>query len=100
MNVDDVLHFLAPLTPAVLPVIVFVWHRTRRELRDIRRELTALRQEPLPIDPRLDELIESVDGIRAELARLGESQRTALRLLSEREIARAQIGHGSAEGPG
>jgi hypothetical protein len=70
MNVDDLLHFLAPLTPAVLPVLVFVWHRTRRELRQIRTELTGLRAERSLPDPRLDELLEAVDGMRAELTRL------------------------------
>ena len=41
-----VLRFLAPLTPAVLPVVVFIWYRTRRELREIRQELVTLRQAP------------------------------------------------------
>ncbi len=38
MTIDEVLHALA-FTPAVLPVIVLVWYRTRQELRGIRKEL-------------------------------------------------------------
>jgi hypothetical protein len=100
MNIDDVLHYLAPLTPAVLPVLVLIWHRTRQELGAVRRELAALRQEGIGPDPRLDELLEAVDGLRAELTRLGEAQRSTLRLVSEREQAQPQLGPGSASAPG
>jgi chromosome segregation ATPase len=95
MNVDDLLRLLAPLTPAVLPVIVFVWYRTRRELREIRQELVALRQESLPLDPRLDELLEAVEAIRAEVARLTDTQSATLRLLTERQPARPRLEPGS-----
>ncbi|MGH7497557.1 MAG: hypothetical protein ACREL3_01765 [Gemmatimonadales bacterium] len=96
MTVDRVLLFLAPLTPAVLPVVVFVWHRTRRELREIRKELVELRQAPLPLDPRLDGLIEAVDAIGAEVSRLTEVQRTTVRLLAERDTVRPRIEPGSS----
>jgi len=95
MNVDDLLRYLAPLTPAVLPILVLIWHRTRRELGQIRGELTALRAERSLPDPRLDELLEAVDGMRAEVARLGEAQRSSLRLLAGREPASPQLAPGA-----
>ena len=96
MNIDDLLHFLAPLTPAVLPVVVFIWYRTRRELREIRQELAALRQVPLPPDPRLDDLLQAVEAMSGEVARLAEDQRATMRLLSEREPGRARLEPGSS----
>jgi len=99
MNVDDLLRILAPLTPAVLPVIVFVWYRTRRELRQIRKELVALRQEPFPPDPRLDELLEAVELMRAQMARLTESQSATVRLLTERPATRSRLEPGSGGDP-
>lgn len=72
MNIDDVLHLLEPLTPAVLPVVVFVWYRTRQELRAIRRELVELRESPALPDPRLDDLLAGMEALRAEVARLAE----------------------------
>jgi hypothetical protein len=83
--IDDLLRFLAPLTPAVLPVVVFIWYRTRRELREIRQELVTLRQAPVPLDPRLDDLLEAVEAMGVEVRRLVEAQRDTTRLLSERE---------------
>jgi len=97
MSVDDALRFLAPLTPAVLPVLVLIWHKTRRELGQIRGELTALRAERTLPDPRLDELLEAMDGMRAELARLGDAHRSTLQLLSEHEAARQQLPPGAKE---
>jgi hypothetical protein len=94
--IDDLLHFLAPLTPAVLPVVVFIWYRTRRELREIRQELAALRQAPFPPDPRLDELREAVEAMSVEMGRLVGAQRDTTRLLSERESARARLEPGSS----
>jgi len=92
MNIDTVLRWLAPLTPAVLPIIVLVWHRTRGELRGLRSEVRALREQRLPLaDPRIDELVEIMDGMRAELARLNESQQAGLRLLAERETTVVRI---------
>jgi hypothetical protein len=93
--IDKLLQFLAPLTPAVLPVVVFVWYRTRRELREIRQELAALRQAPLPLDPRLDNLLEAVEAMSVEVRRLAEAQRDTTRLWSERESARARLEPGS-----
>ncbi len=75
---DDILKFLATLTPAVLPVMVLVYHKTRRELRGIRNELFELRQRPAPPDPRLDELLEAVDALGAKVERLTEAQRNVL----------------------
>ena len=95
MNVDDVLRFLAPVAPAVLPVMVYIWHRTRRELRDIRGELASLRAESGLSDPRLDELLEAVDGLRAELVRLAEAQRSTLRLVAEHEAGRSRLPPGA-----
>ena len=97
--IDDLLHFLAPLTPAVLPVVVFIWYRTRRELREIRQELAALRQAPSPPDPRLDQLLEAVEALGGEVGRLAEAQGAAMRLLSEREPARARLEPGSSTNP-
>jgi hypothetical protein len=78
MTVDDLLRFLAPLTPAVLPIMVVIWRRNRRELRAIRSELLELYQRPAPPDPRLDQLLEAVDTLGAEVARLADAQRRAL----------------------
>jgi hypothetical protein len=103
MNVDDLLRFLAPVAPAVLPIMVFIWHRTRRELRQIRGELTALRTERGLSDPRLDELLEAMDGMRTELVRLGEAQRSTLRLVADQEARRSRLTPGAMgevdEGP-
>ena len=99
MNVDDLLRILAPLTPAVLPVIVFVWYRTRRELRAIRQELAALRQESFPLDSRLDELLEAVEAMRAEVTRLTDTQNATIRLLNERPNARPRLEPGSSAEP-
>jgi hypothetical protein len=79
----------------VLPVVVFIWYRTRRELREIRQELVTLRQAPLPPDPRLDDLLEAVEAMGVEVGRLVEAQRDTTRLLSERESARARLEPGS-----
>lgn len=99
MNVDDLLRFLAPLTPAVLPVVVFIWYKTRRELRAIRQELAALRQTSLPLDPRLDDLLEAVEAMNGEVARLAEAQRVTMQLLSERQDAPARLEPGSTTAP-
>jgi hypothetical protein len=97
--IDDLLHFLAPLTPAVLPVVVFIWYRTRRELQEIRQELAALRQAPSPLDPRLGDLLEAVEAMGAEVGRLAEAQHAMMRVLSERESTRARLEPGSTTGP-
>ena len=44
MTVDDLFVLLAPLTPAVLPIMAFIWYRTRQELHAIKGERAALRQ--------------------------------------------------------
>ena len=85
MTVDDVLRFLAPLTPAVVPLVVIIWRRNRRELHAIRSELLEIRQHPSPPDPRLDELLEAVDTLGAEVARLADAQRRALAPGPERQ---------------
>jgi hypothetical protein len=95
MNVDDMLRFLAPVAPAVLPVVVFIWHRTRVELRQIRGELVSLREVRALPDPRLDEVLEALDGMRAELQRLGEAQRATLQLMSERDAAHLKLAPGA-----
>ena len=99
MTVDDILHILAPLTPAVLPVLVAVWYRTRQELRGIRRELEELRERSAAPDQRLDELIEAVDAMRATLARIADADRLALSPPSERGTGRSDSeAQRSAEG--
>jgi len=100
VNIDDLLHFLAPLTPAVLPVVVFIWIRTRRELRAIREEVAALRQAPAPLDARLDALFQAIEAMNSELARLSEAQRVTTRVLSEREPARVRLEPGTPTPPG
>src|SRR5262249_11263980 len=98
LNIDDLLRFLEPLTPAVLPVVVFIWIRTRRELRAIRQELAELRQSPgVPgEDPRLDGLVQAIETMGSELAHLAQTQRDTLRLLEERESTRARLGPGTS----
>jgi hypothetical protein len=100
MNIDSVLRYLAPLTPAVLPVLVLIWHRTRRELGLIRRELISLRETRALSDPRLDEVLEALDGMRAELMRLGEAQRATVQLMAERDAARLRLGPDGVLAPG
>jgi hypothetical protein len=68
MTVDDMLILLAPLTPAVLPIMAFIWYRTRQELHAIKGEVAALRHMLAP-DPGFDRLAASVESIRADLAR-------------------------------
>lgn len=68
MTVDDMLILLAPLTPAVLPIMAFIWYRTRQELHAIKGEVAALRQMLAP-DPGFDRLAASVESIRADMAR-------------------------------
>ena len=64
LNIDALLRFLEPLTPAVLPVVVFIWIRTRRELRAIRQELAELRQPPGALgDPRLDDFARAIEAM-------------------------------------
>ena len=99
MNVDDLLRFLAPLTPAVLPVVVFIWYKTRRELRAIRQELTTLRQTSRSQDPRLDDLLEAIEAMNTEVARLAEAQRLMTQLLPEGRAAPARVERGSTSEP-
>jgi hypothetical protein len=99
MNVDDLLRFLAPLTPAVLPVVVFIWYKTRRELRAIRQELTTLRQTSMSQDPRLDDLLEAIEVMNSEVARLAEAQRLMTQLLPEGRAAPARVERGSTSEP-
>ena len=97
--IDELLRFLAPLTPAVLPVVVFIWYRTRRELREIRQELAALRQAESPPDPRFDELLEAVEAMGGDLGRLAEAQRVTMRLVSERDPVRSRLEPGPTTEP-
>jgi len=68
MTVDDLLVLLAPLTPAVLPIMAFIWYRTRQELHAIKGEVAALRQM-LTANPGLDRLAASVESMRIDIAR-------------------------------
>jgi hypothetical protein len=101
LNIDDLLRFLQPLTPAVLPVVVFIWIRTRRELRAIRQELAELRQAPGALgEPRLDDFARAIEAMGTELAHLTQAQRDTMRLLEEREPTRARLAPGtSTESP-
>lgn len=92
MTIDDILHILAPLTPAVLPVIVLVWYRTRQELhgireelRGVRGELAALRQPPLLPDSRLDALTAAVERLGLDVERVAEAERYTARMLGTRQ---------------
>jgi hypothetical protein len=68
MTVDDLLVLLAPLTPAVLPIMAFIWYRTRQELQAIKGEVAALRQV-LTANPGFDRLAASVELMRVDIAR-------------------------------
>jgi hypothetical protein len=83
----------------VLPVVVFIWYRTRRELREIRQEVAALRPVSSPPDPRLDNLLEAVEAMGGEVGRLAEAQRATMRLLAEHESARVRLEPGSTTEP-
>jgi hypothetical protein len=97
LNIDALLRFLEPLTPAVLPVVVFIWIRTRRELRAIRQELAELRQAPGALgDPRLDDFARAIEAMGTELAHLAQAQRDTMRLLEEREPTRPRLAPGTS----
>ena len=68
MTIDDILKVLAPLTPAVLPVVTFIWYRTRQELHAIRAELGTVRQM-IGGEGRLTSLVAVVEALRAEAVR-------------------------------
>ena len=76
MTIDDVLKLLAPLTPAVLPVVTFIWYRTRQELHAIRNELAAVRQI-IGEQPRVAPLVAAVEALRTDAIRTD-----ALRLIA------------------
>ena len=76
MTIDDVLKLLAPLTPAVLPVVTFIWYRTRQELHAIRHELAAVRQM-IGGEARLAPISGDVAALRADAVRT-----EALRLIA------------------
>ena len=76
MTIDDVLKILAPLTPAVLPVVTIIWYRTRQELHAIRHELAAVRQA-IGGEPRLAPTAAAVEALRADAVRT-----EALRLIA------------------
>jgi len=76
MTIDDVLKLLAPLTPAVIPVVTFIWYRTRQELHGIRHELATVRQM-LVGEARLMPLVGAVESLRADAVRT-----EALRLIA------------------
>jgi len=58
-----------------------------------------LRHAPSPLDHRLDDLLEAVEAMGGELGRLAEAQRATMRLLSERDPARARLEPGSTTEP-
>lgn len=68
MTIDEVLKILAPLTPAVLPVVTFIWYRTRQELHAIRHELAAVRQA-IGGEQRLAPIVAAVEALRADAVR-------------------------------
>ena len=85
----------------MLPVVIFIWIRTRRELRAIRQELAELRQQPEALgEPRLDDLAQAIERMGTEVAHLTQAQRDTMRLLEERERQRARLAPGtSTESP-
>jgi len=76
MTIDDILKLLAPLTPAVLPVVTFIWYRTRQELHGIRHELATVRQL-IGGEARLAPMVAAVEVLRADAVRT-----EALRLIA------------------
>ena len=94
MTIDDVLKFLAPLTPAILPVVTFIWYRTRQELRAIRHELVAVRQM-IGGEPRLAPIVAAVEALRADAVRTEALRLIASGYLDDEEIP--AIGRGQAE---
>ena len=76
MTIEDILKLLAPLTPAVLPVVTFIWYRTRQELHAIRHELVTLRQM-IGGEPQLPPIVATMEALRADAVRT-----EALRLIA------------------
>jgi len=76
MTIDDMLKLLAPLTPAVLPVMTFIWYRTRQELHAIRQELLTMRQM-IGSEPRLAPIVAAVEALQTNAVRT-----EALRLIA------------------
>jgi hypothetical protein len=76
MTIDDMLKLLAPLTPAVLPVVTFIWYRTRQELHAIRQELLTMRQM-IGNESRLAPVVAAVEALQVNAVRT-----EALRLIA------------------
>jgi hypothetical protein len=76
MTIDEILKLLAPLTPAVLPVVTFIWYRTRQELHSMRQELATVRQL-IASEPRLAAVVAAAEALRADAVRT-----EALRLIA------------------
>jgi len=89
MTIDDILKLLAPLTPAVLPVVTFIWYRTRQELHTIRQELAAVRQV-IDREPRLAAIVAAAEALRSDAVRT-----EALRLIASGYFDDAATGTGS-----
>jgi signal transduction histidine kinase len=87
MDIDKLLLALAPLTPALLPIIVIIWYRTRQELQGIRAELKEIKERPVLSDPRLGYLTTAIANLTDEMRRIAESERQTVQLLTDGPLA-------------
>ena len=98
MTIDDILKVLAPLTPAVLPVVTFIWYRTRQELHAIRQELAAVRQV-IGSEPRVAPIVAAVEALRADAVRTEALRLIASGYFDEEEIPAIGGGHAETSSP-
>ena len=98
MTIDDMLKLLAPLTPAVLPVVTFIWYRTRQELHAIRHELATVRQV-ISGESRLAPIVAAVEALRADAVRTEALRLIASGYFDDEEIPAIGRGHAETKAP-
>ena len=98
MTIDDILKLLAPLTPAVLPVVTFIWYRTRQELNAIRNELATVRQL-VGTEARLAPMVAAVEALRADAVRTEALRLIASGYFDEDDIPAVARAHPETELP-
>jgi hypothetical protein len=99
MTIDDILKLLAPLTPAVLPVVTYIWYRTSHELHAIRKELAGVRQA-IGGEPRLAPIVAAGDALRADAVRTDALRLIASGYFDDEKIPAIGLTQGETTSPG